>query len=93
MQRMPDRTGVFLAPLCMLIAAVIFSAMLVHSLLRDVRRAQSVIDAMLVALAQTLGGVGVVIVSVALLAPSCVWFARAFLRYRDAVANDRRQMR
>lgn len=91
MNRLPDRTGLLIGPICALIVTGLSAAMLVHGLFLEKRRTPNVLDDMLRAAAASLGTTGVALLSVALVAPALVWFARDLRRYRAIRADDRRR--
>lgn len=95
MKRLPDRSGIYVVPLCAMLCGWIASAMLIHGLFMHAPRsaAQHVIDAMLAALASTLGPIGVALTSVALAVPPTLWFGLAYRTYRARVAADRAMMK
>ena len=92
--RTPDRTGIFVVPGSMLLAAVIFSAMLLGEAagVGPTSPRDGVMVLMLRSLAQALGlPIALVVVS-ALLLGTGVWTALAVKRYRARVREDRRAL-
>lgn len=94
MQRLPDRTGIFILPLCAMLSGWIASALLVGGLAPSDTPSweRHVLDSMIAALATTLGPTGVAGATVVLAIPPTLWFVRALRAYRAQVAIDRSKM-
>jgi ABC-type Fe3+ transport system permease subunit len=97
--RLPDRTTVFIAPLCFLIVGVAFAAVVVvdafeidgrtyrqthHRTVRD-----QLLSEMMASLARTLGVAGSIALAVVLVGALGAWFVVSVRRYRKLVAADR----
>lgn len=95
MNRLPDRTGIVVLPLCAMLTGVLGSALLVGGLFPSSEPSweRPVIESMIASLAAALGPVGVVVLSLMLSVPPTLWFARAYRSYRTRVAEDLARMR
>ena len=96
-QRLPDRTGILIAPFCFGLPAVAFGLALVWKALssRSVNddtyesAGTQIAFGVIGALADALGVVGSIAVAAVICAAVGVWMARVVMRYRRMVAADR----